>query len=110
MEEYTPITTLLPYNGPERPPLVMGILESMSPVGGSIHYNGCFHCIVKDPTGKIGGTIHHKIMTNPKWQGKIIQGVTLILTSIAIFRPTRKSAYLNITIKNLQHVIELDNE
>ena len=72
MEEYTPIATLLPHNGLERPPLLVGIIESMSPVGGSIHYNGCFHCIVKDPTGKIGGTIHHKIMTDPKWQGKIV--------------------------------------
>ena len=82
----------------------------MSPVSGTIYYNGCFHCVVKDPTRKIGSTIHYKIMTDPRWQGKIVPCVALILTSIAIFRSTRKSAYLNITIKNLQHVIEIDKE
>ena len=95
MEEYTPIATILPYNGPGRPPLVVSILESMS----CIDWSRCFDCVVKDSTRKIGGNIYHKIMIDPKWQRKIVPGIDLILTSIAIFRTTCNSVYMNITIK-----------
>ena len=110
MEEWNPIATLIPRNGPGQPALVVGILESMTPVGGTVAYNGCYLCVIKDHTGKIGGNIHYKIFNDEKWEGKIVPGVALILTSIVVFRPTRNSAYLNITLNNLYDVIVAGDE
>ena len=48
MEEWNPIATLIPRNGLDRPSLVVGILESMTPTRDGL---GCFLCVVKDHTG-----------------------------------------------------------
>ena len=97
LEEWNPIATLIPRNGPSQSALVVGILESLTHCDGDGIHNDVYLCVIKDHTGKIDGNINYKIFESEKWQGKIIAGVALILTSVEIWRPT----FLNITINNL---------
>ncbi|KAH7845116.1 hypothetical protein Vadar_006781 [Vaccinium darrowii] len=59
-----------------------------------------------DPTGSFWATLHYKACEEGIFPGIYDVGSCLILREIVLFRPTRKSGYLNITLNNVQSVIQ----
>ncbi|CAH1783743.1 unnamed protein product [Owenia fusiformis] len=55
--------------------------------------------ILKDPTGKIKGTIHRDVIRD--YQPQLQAGTVLILRQAGVFSPSGKAHYLNITPNNL---------
>ncbi|KAL7611883.1 hypothetical protein Lser_V15G05208 [Lactuca serriola] len=64
---------------------------------------------LKDPTGVVSGTIHHKVLTEGEFGKGIFVGSVLILHKVSVFSPSRSSHYLNITKRNLVKVFYKDN-
>ncbi|PWA80871.1 hypothetical protein CTI12_AA193830 [Artemisia annua] len=64
--------------------------------------NGCLDLTVtlKDLSGSLSGTIHHKIINEGGYGKDINVGAALILRNILVFS-TKSGHYLNITMKNL---------
>ncbi|KAH7866904.1 hypothetical protein Vadar_026491 [Vaccinium darrowii] len=60
---------------------------------------------LKDPTGSMWASIHHKAYKQDLFPGILDSGTCLILKKIVVWRPEKKP-YLNITLNNLQCVIE----
>ncbi|KAH7836901.1 hypothetical protein Vadar_007182 [Vaccinium darrowii] len=60
---------------------------------------------LKDPSGSIWAGIHHKAYEQDLFPGILDPGTCLILKKIVVWRPEKKP-YLNITLNNLQCVIE----
>ncbi|GKD02995.1 EEIG1/EHBP1 N-terminal domain-containing protein [Tanacetum coccineum] len=57
---------------------------------------------LKDPSGVISGTIHHKVLAI---YGKSITiGAVLILHNVSVFSPKPSAYYLNITLRNFVKV------
>ncbi|KAL4578937.1 hypothetical protein LXL04_015069 [Taraxacum kok-saghyz] len=65
---------------------------------------------LKDPTGSISGTIHHKVLTDSELGKGITIGSVLILHKVSVFSPSRSTHYLNITKRNMVKVFYTDNE
>ncbi|XP_009588695.1 uncharacterized protein LOC107799381 isoform X2 [Nicotiana tabacum] len=61
---------------------------------------------LKDPTGSIGASIHHKVLNESQYGKDICIGSVLILQKVAVFCPSTSSSsyYLNITLGNLTKV------
>ncbi|XP_060205441.1 uncharacterized protein LOC132633199 isoform X2 [Lycium barbarum] len=59
---------------------------------------------LKDPTGSIGASIHHKVLSESPHGKDICIGSVLILQKVAVFRPSSSAYYLNITLGNLTKV------
>ncbi|XP_016489777.1 uncharacterized protein LOC107809632 isoform X1 [Nicotiana tabacum] len=61
---------------------------------------------LKDPTGSIGASIHHKVLSESQYGKDICIGSVLILQKVAVFCPSTSSSsyYLNITLGNLTEV------
>ncbi|CAN4088738.1 unnamed protein product [Withania somnifera] len=59
---------------------------------------------LKDPTGSIGASIHHKVLSESQHGKDICMGSVLILQKVAVFRPSNSVYYLNITLGNLTKV------
>ncbi|KAJ1976986.1 hypothetical protein H4R35_002478 [Dimargaris xerosporica] len=58
-----------------------------------------------DPTGEMPGTIHRAVLeAHPH---EIGVGTSLLLTDVTLFRPTKRSQYLNITTRNVAYVCSL---
>ncbi|KAJ1983413.1 hypothetical protein H4R34_001288 [Dimargaris verticillata] len=58
-----------------------------------------------DPTGEMPGTIHRAVLeAHPH---EIGAGTSLLLTDVSLFRPTKRSLYLNITTRNVAYVCSL---
>lgn len=60
----------------------------------------------QDPTGSFWATLHYKACEEGIFPGIYDVGSCLILREIDLFHPTRKSGYLNITLNNVQSVIQ----
>ncbi|KAL6077467.1 Homologous recombination factor with OB-fold [Balamuthia mandrillaris] len=54
---------------------------------------------LKDPTGEMQGTIHHKALAF--YRNKIRVGAVLKLVRVTVFSPTPEQHYLNITLNNI---------
>ncbi|KAF3648146.1 putative ADP-ribosylation factor GTPase-activating protein AGD13-like [Capsicum annuum] len=59
---------------------------------------------LKDPTGSIGASIHHKVLSESQHGKDICIGSVLILKKVAVFCPSSSAYYLNITLGNLTKV------
>ncbi|MCD7446681.1 hypothetical protein HAX54_014452 [Datura stramonium] len=59
---------------------------------------------LKDPTGSIGASIHHKVLSESQHGKDICIGSVLILRKVAVFCPSSSAYYLNITLGNLTKV------
>ncbi|KAK4735849.1 hypothetical protein R3W88_010110 [Solanum pinnatisectum] len=59
---------------------------------------------LKDPTGSIGASIHHKVLGESQHGKDICIGAVLILQKVAVFFPSSSACYLNITLANLTKV------
>ncbi|OEL28271.1 hypothetical protein BAE44_0010708 [Dichanthelium oligosanthes] len=75
-----------------RAPLVAGVLTSCKPNG-----LGDLLVTIKDPSGTIAAAVHKKILLEGNNGQDISVGCVIVLSKVAVFRPTRKACYLNIT-------------
>ncbi|KAH7852315.1 hypothetical protein Vadar_023277 [Vaccinium darrowii] len=99
--KYTDLATVNKMSNLKRVPLVVTLVKSCvrNQLGEPL-------LELKDPTGSVWASIHWKAYDEELFPGILKVGTYIILKEIVIFRPTRKSLYLNITLANLQSVIE----
>ena len=81
---------------------VVAIIKSCTP-----NALGDLTVTVKDLSGEISGTIHHKIINEGDYGKDITVGAALILRNVSVFSP-KSGHYLNITRKNLVKVFKKD--
>ncbi|KAK4414190.1 hypothetical protein Salat_2831900 [Sesamum alatum] len=71
--------------------------------------HGGLMVLLKDPTGTVGASIHHKVLSESEFGKNISMGSVLILREVAVFAPVRSAHYLNITLRNLVKVFNQDS-
>ncbi|PWA43509.1 hypothetical protein CTI12_AA534370 [Artemisia annua] len=81
---------------------VVAIIKSCTP-----NALGDLTVTLKDLSGSISGTIHHKTINEGGYGKDIAVGAALILRKISVFSP-KSGHYLNITVKNLVKVFKKD--
>jgi hypothetical protein len=66
--------------------------------------------MLKDPTGSVGGTLHHKVINEEGGYGRnhFNEGAALILAHVSVFTPKESLHYLNITKRNIVKVFAKD--
>ncbi|XAR63967.1 hypothetical protein NMG60_11024140 [Bertholletia excelsa] len=96
----TPICSVNESINIDRVDQVVAVIKSMTPNG-----LGDLMVTLKDPTGTIRGSIHHKVLAEAEFAKEISIGCVLILEKIAVFAPSRSARYLNITSGNVVKVI-----
>nr|GFA40868.1 hypothetical protein [Tanacetum cinerariifolium] len=69
---------------------------------------GDLNVTMKVLSGRIRGTIHHKVIGKGGYRKDITVGVAMILTSVSVFSPTPSKHYLNITMRNVVEVFRKD--
>eukprot|EP00268_Persea_americana_P061497 TRINITY_DN7779_c0_g1_i6.p1 TRINITY_DN7779_c0_g1~~TRINITY_DN7779_c0_g1_i6.p1 ORF type:complete len:274 (-),score=36.13 TRINITY_DN7779_c0_g1_i6:457-1278(-) len=84
----------------ERVPQIVGIIKSCTPNG-----LGDLVVTLKDPTGTIGASIHHKVLAENMYGMDISVDSVVILKQAVAFSPTRSSRYLNVTPSNVVKII-----
>nr|XP_043634485.1 homologous recombination OB-fold protein [Erigeron canadensis] len=82
---------------------VVAVIKSCAP-----NALGDLTVTLKDPTGTVSGTIHHKVITEGEFSKGICVGSALILRKVSVFSPSRSAHYLNITKRNLVKVFYKD--
>ncbi|GKB58640.1 zf-CCHC domain-containing protein [Tanacetum coccineum] len=82
---------------------VVAIVKSCSP-----NVIGDLTVTMKDLSGTIPGTIHHKIIGEGSYGKDITVGATLILANVLVFSPKSSMHYLNITKRNVVKVFRKD--
>ncbi|PWA68015.1 hypothetical protein CTI12_AA101440 [Artemisia annua] len=82
--------------------LVFAIIKSCTP-----NALGDLTVTLKDLSGSLSGTIHHKIINEGGYGKDVNIGAALILRNISVFSP-KSGHYLNITMKNLVKVFKKD--
>nr|GEU42413.1 hypothetical protein [Tanacetum cinerariifolium] len=75
---------------------VVAIVKSCSP-----NVLGDLTVIIKDLSGTIPGTIHHKVIGKDGYGKDITVGAVLILANVSVFSPKPSMHYLNITKINM---------
>ncbi|GKD66283.1 hypothetical protein Tco_1308391 [Tanacetum coccineum] len=83
--------------------LVVAIVKSCSP-----NVIGDLTVTMKDPSGKIPGTIHYKVLDEGTYGKDITVGASMILTNVSVFTPKPLVHYLNITRRNVVKVFRKD--
>ncbi|XP_057440195.1 uncharacterized protein LOC130732094 [Lotus japonicus] len=83
----------------ERVDHVIGVIKSCNPNGF-----GDATVTLKDPTGTVGASIHHKVFTESVFAKDITVGSVLLLQKVAVFSPRKSNCYLNITLSNVVKV------
>uniref|UniRef100_A0A0D9WXE0 Homologous recombination OB-fold protein OB-fold domain-containing protein n=1 Tax=Leersia perrieri TaxID=77586 RepID=A0A0D9WXE0_9ORYZ len=82
--------------------LVVGMVMSCTP-----NRLGDLFLSLKDPSGTIGASVHQKVFT--KEDGMVVSvGSVIVLKKVAVFRPSNKACYLNITKENLELLVPKD--
>ncbi|KAL5197781.1 hypothetical protein ABZP36_001293 [Zizania latifolia] len=82
--------------------LVVGMVTSCTPNG-----LGDLFLSLKDPTGTIGASVHMKAFS--KEDVRVISiGSIIVLKKVAVFRPSHKACYLNITKENVEMLVPKD--
>nr|GEV58137.1 hypothetical protein [Tanacetum cinerariifolium] len=69
---------------------------------------GNLNVTMKDLSGTIPGTIHHKVIGKGGYGKDIIVGAAMILTNVSVFSPNPSKHYLNITMRNVVEVFRKD--
>ncbi|GKD05403.1 GPCR kinase, partial [Tanacetum coccineum] len=82
---------------------VVAIVKSCSP-----NVLGDLTVTMKDLSGTISGTIHHKVTGEGGYGKDITVGAALILANVSIFSPKPSMHYLNITMRNVIKVFRKD--
>ncbi|GJW90416.1 transposase, MuDR, MULE transposase domain protein [Tanacetum coccineum] len=82
---------------------VVAIVKSCSP-----NVIGDLTVTMKDLSGTIAGTIHHKVIDEGGYEKDITAGAALILTNVSVFSPKPSMHYLNITRRNVVKVFRKD--
>ncbi|GJT02286.1 hypothetical protein Tco_0097602 [Tanacetum coccineum] len=82
---------------------VVGIVKSCSP-----NMLGDLNVTLKDLSGTIPGTIHHKVIGKGGYGKDITVGAAMILTNVSVFSPNPSKHYLNITMRNVVEVFRKD--
>ncbi|GKF34875.1 GPCR kinase [Tanacetum coccineum] len=78
---------------------VVAIVKSCSP-----NDIGDFNVTMKDLSGTILGTIHHKVIGDGGYGKDITVGAAMILVNVSVFTPKPSKHYLNITMRNVMKV------
>ncbi|XP_030521360.2 uncharacterized protein LOC115734636 [Rhodamnia argentea] len=99
----TPLCSIKRGTVPDKVSQVVAIVKSCTPNG-----HGDMMVTLKDPTGTVGATIHHKVLRGKGFAQEISVGAVLILQKVAVFSPSRCTRYLNITLNNIIKVIAKD--
>uniref|UniRef100_J3MJU8 Homologous recombination OB-fold protein OB-fold domain-containing protein n=1 Tax=Oryza brachyantha TaxID=4533 RepID=J3MJU8_ORYBR len=82
--------------------LVVGMVTSCMP-----NRLGDLFLSLKDPSGTIGASVHQKVFA--KEDGMVVSvGSVIVLKKVAVFRPSHKACYLNITEENLEMLVPKD--
>ncbi|PWA58448.1 hypothetical protein CTI12_AA399840 [Artemisia annua] len=84
---------------------VIAIVKSCTP-----NVLGDLMVTLKDLSGTISGSIHHKIFDEggPSYGKDITVGAVLIIANVSVFSPKSSSHYLNITMRNVVKVFHKD--
>ncbi|KAG8081050.1 hypothetical protein GUJ93_ZPchr0007g5441 [Zizania palustris] len=82
--------------------LVVGMVTSCTPNG-----LGDLFLSLKDPTGTIGASVHTKAFSREDVRVVSI-GSVIVLKKVAVFRPSHKACYLNITQENVELLVPKD--
>ncbi|GJV38169.1 hypothetical protein Tco_1410646 [Tanacetum coccineum] len=82
---------------------IVAIVKSCSP-----NMLGDLNVTLKDISGTIPGTIHHKVMGEGGYGKDITVGAALILKNVSVFTPRPSEHYLNITMRNVVEVFRKD--
>ncbi|OMP10651.1 hypothetical protein COLO4_04377 [Corchorus olitorius] len=82
---------------------VVAIIKSCTPNG-----LGDLMVTLKDPTGTIDASIHHKVLVEGSFGKDISVGTVLILQKVSVFSPSQSARYLNITLSNVVKAIPKD--
>ncbi|XP_057427414.1 uncharacterized protein LOC130720737 [Lotus japonicus] len=88
----------------ERVDHVIGVIKSCNPNGF-----GDATVTLKDPTGTVGASIHHKVFTESVFAKDITVGSVLLLQKVAVFSPRKSNCYLNKTLSNVVKVFSKDS-
>ena len=84
---------------------VVAIIKSCTP-----NVLGDLTVTLKDVSGLMSGTIHHKVLNDERFEKKMVVGTVLILHNVSVFSPKQSgNHYLNITIRNVVKVFPPDN-
>ncbi|PWA44199.1 hypothetical protein CTI12_AA527120 [Artemisia annua] len=84
---------------------VVGIIKSCTP-----NVLGDLTVTLKDVSGLISGTIHHKVLADKILAKALTVGAVLVLKNISVFSPKQSGRhYLNITIRNMVKVFYNDD-
>ncbi|KAL6552507.1 hypothetical protein OROHE_007871 [Orobanche hederae] len=96
----TPVSSIKKCLNGDKVAKVVAVIKSCTP-------NGLGGLIVslKDPTGTVGASIHHKVLSDNEFGKNLTVGSVLILRKVAVFSPAKSAHYLNITLRNLVKVI-----
>ncbi|XP_057767403.1 uncharacterized protein LOC130987761 [Salvia miltiorrhiza] len=95
----TPISSIKKCFNGDKVDQVVAVVKSCTPNG-----LGGLLVSLKDPTGTIGASIHHKVLSQTEFGKELTTGAVLILQKVAIFAPVRSARYLNVTTRNLVKV------
>ncbi|KAK9062759.1 hypothetical protein SSX86_019949 [Deinandra increscens subsp. villosa] len=82
---------------------VVAVIKSCTP-----NELGDMTVTLKDPTGTVSGTVHHKVFTEGDIRKGVCVGSVLVLHKVSVFSPSRSTHYLNVTKKNLVKVFYKD--
>ncbi|KAH6825784.1 nuclear localized protein [Perilla frutescens var. hirtella] len=95
----TPINSIKKCCNGDKVVQVVAVVKSCTPNG-----LGGLSVSLKDPTGTIGATIHHKVLSQSEFGKELTIGAVLILQEVAIFAPVKSAHYLNVTLRNVAKV------
>ncbi|KAL6494353.1 hypothetical protein OROGR_031153 [Orobanche gracilis] len=98
-DKSTPVSSIKKCLNGDKVAKVVAVIKSCTP-------NGLGGLIVslKDPTGTVGASIHHKVLSHNEFGKNLTVGSVLILRKVAVFAPSKSAHYLNITLGNLVKV------
>lgn len=99
-----PLNSIKKCRSVDRIDQVVAIIKTCTPNG-----LGDLIATLKDPTGTIGASIHHKVLDDVELGKHISVGSVLILQKVVVFVPCRSAHYLNITVNNVVKVISKDS-
>uniref|UniRef100_A0A0E0Q6C3 Homologous recombination OB-fold protein OB-fold domain-containing protein n=1 Tax=Oryza rufipogon TaxID=4529 RepID=A0A0E0Q6C3_ORYRU len=81
---------------------VVGVVTSCAP-----NRLGDLFLSLKDPSGTVGASVHQKVFT--KEDNMVVSvGSCIVLKNVAVFRPSHKGCYLNVTKENLEMLVPKD--
>ncbi|KAL8478623.1 hypothetical protein ACS0TY_030490 [Phlomoides rotata] len=101
----TPISSIKNCGNSDKVNQVVAVIKSCTPNGF-----GGLMVLLKDPTGTVGASVHHEVLSQSEFGKNLTIGTVLILKEVAIFSPLRSTHYLNITQRNLVKVFCLNSD